>query len=80
MILAYRCAYCSQWNPSLKPKPQLAIGFDNNSASTPNGLVTSTETIEEITDDMSLKSDSEHSENTHSEQKKLITSMVYNNS
>jgi len=58
-FLAYRCAYCSQWNPSLKPKPQLAIGYDNNSASTPNGHITSTE---------------RNSENEHSTQKNLTTS------
>lgn len=66
IFLAYRCAYCSQWNPSPKPKPQLAIGYDNNSL-TQNGRIIS-ESIEDITDEISLKSDSEH------EQKDLIIS------
>jgi len=67
LILAYRCAYCSQWNPSLKPRPQLAISYDNN-AITQNGCVTSTETIEEITDEIS-KSDSDTNESENSEHK-----------
>lgn len=73
-ILAYRCAYCSQWNPSLKPKPQLAISYDNN-AIMQNGCITSTETIEEITDEIS-KNDSDTNESEHSERKHkdLITS------
>ncbi|XP_003247362.1 endoplasmic reticulum junction formation protein lunapark [Acyrthosiphon pisum] len=66
-FLAYRCAYCSQWNPSLKPRPQLAISYDNN-ALTQNGCVTSTESIEEITDEIS-KSDSDTNESEHSEHK-----------
>lgn len=72
MILAYRCAYCSQWNPSLKPRPQLAISYDNN-AITQNSCVTSTETIEEITDEIS-KSDSDTNESENSEHKHLIIS------
>lgn len=79
MILAYRCAYCSQWNPSLKPRPQLAISYDNN-ALTQNGCVTSTETIEEINDEIS-KSDSDTNESEHSEHKHnhLIISKTLNN-
>ncbi|XP_025424552.1 endoplasmic reticulum junction formation protein lunapark isoform X2 [Sipha flava] len=70
--LAYRCAYCSQWNPSLKVKPQLAISYES-SVPTQNGRLTSTETIEEITDDISLKSDSDTNESENSEQKVIIT-------
>ncbi|KAL5242183.1 hypothetical protein ACI65C_009593 [Semiaphis heraclei] len=66
-FLAYRCAYCSQWNPSLRPKPQLAISYDNN-AIMQNGCITSSETIEEITDEIS-KSDSDTNESEHSEHK-----------
>ncbi|XP_060854834.1 endoplasmic reticulum junction formation protein lunapark [Rhopalosiphum padi] len=69
-FLAYRCAYCSQWNPSLKPRPQLAISYNNN-ALTQNGYVASTETIEEITDEMS-KTDSDTNDSEHSEHKDLI--------
>ncbi|VVC30540.1 Hypothetical protein CINCED_3A007007 [Cinara cedri] len=42
--LTYRCAYCFQWNPSLKPRPQSAISYNNTIAQ--NGSVT----IEEVTD------------------------------
>lgn len=69
MVLAYRCAYCSQWNPSPKPKPQLAIGYNNSL--TQNGHFTSSETIEDITDEVSVKSDLEHTE-----QKDLIISKI----
>lgn len=77
MILAYRCAYCSQWNPSLKPRPQLAIGYANNAVLEPQSHITSTETIEEITDDVSLKSGSDTNESDKSEQKdELLTSKI----
>lgn len=69
-FLAYRCAYCSQWNPSLKPRPQLAISYVNN-ALTQNGCVRSSETIEEITDELS-KTDSDTNESENSEHKDLI--------
>lgn len=79
LTLAYRCAYCSQWNPSLKPKPQLAISYENK-AITHNGHVISSETIEEITYETSLKNDnSDTNGSEHSEQKDLVTSKIYNN-
>lgn len=74
-ILAYRCAYCSQWNPSLKPRPQLAISYDNTSVQQ-NGRITSSETIEDITDEMFIKSDSDTNESEYSEQKNF-KSMIY---
>lgn len=70
MILAYRCAYCSQWNPSLKPRPQLAISY-NNTFVQQNNHITSSETIEEITDEICAKYDSDTNESEHSEQKDL---------
>lgn len=72
LFLAYRCAYCSQWNPSLKPRPQLAISYDNILVQQ-NGRLTSTETIEEVTDEISAKSDSDTNESEHSEQKELTS-------
>ncbi|VVC41631.1 Lunapark domain [Cinara cedri] len=78
--LAYRCAYCSQWNPSLKPRPQLAISYDNK-AITQNGYVTSSETIEEITDQLSLKcGDLNTNGNVNSEQTNSITNPDIQNS
>jgi len=68
--LAYRCAYCSQWNPSLKPRPQLAISYDKIALTQDNCVtVTSTETIEEITDEVSLKTDLDTNESDSSEPK-----------
>lgn len=72
MISAYRCAYCSQWNPSLKAKPQLAISY-GNSGLTQNNRVKSTETIEEIIDETSLKNESDSNESEHSEPKDDLT-------
>lgn len=43
---------------------------------TQNGQITSTETIEEIIDEISLISDSETNENEHSEQKDLISGNI----
>lgn len=68
MILAYRCAYCSQWNPSLKPRPQLAITYTNNESMQNQ----SSEIIEEIVDEISLKNDSDTIKSENSEQKKDI--------
>lgn len=46
---------------------------------TPNNHGASTETIEEITDEMSIKNDSDTNESEHSEQKdSFMTSKVYN--
>lgn len=79
MISAYRCAYCSQWNPSLKARPQLAISYDQ-SGSTQNNCMRSTETIQEITDEMSLRNNSDTNESEHLEPKdNLITGKIYCN-
>ncbi|XP_050429856.1 endoplasmic reticulum junction formation protein lunapark-A isoform X2 [Adelges cooleyi] len=58
--LAYRCAYCSQWNPSLKPRPampQLAINYNDRQIMHDTQPVSS-ETIEDITDLVNLESES----------------------
>lgn len=79
MISAYRCAYCSQWNPSLKTRPQLAISYDQ-SGSMQNNRMASTETIQEITDEMPLRNDSDTNESEHSEPKdNLIIGKIYCN-
>ncbi|XP_050531776.1 endoplasmic reticulum junction formation protein lunapark isoform X5 [Daktulosphaira vitifoliae] len=57
--LAYRCAYCSQWNPSLKPRPalsQFAISYDKKDL-TNNSQSDNSETIEEITSEENSKSE-----------------------
>lgn len=82
MVLAYRCAYCSQWNPSLKIKPQLAISYDNNEPIQNNILSLQSsslvqqsdrsETIEDITDEVTIKSEIEHSD-----KKDLLIGKIY---
>lgn len=86
MVLAYRCAYCSQWNPSLKIKPQLAISYDhtesiqNNLLSLQSSSIIQpsdrSETIEDITDEVSIKNDSDKSEIEHSDNKDLLISKI----
>ncbi|XP_050531772.1 endoplasmic reticulum junction formation protein lunapark isoform X2 [Daktulosphaira vitifoliae] len=61
--LAYRCAYCSQWNPSLKPRPalsQFAISYDKKDL-TNNSQSDNSETIEEITSEENSKSEQKDS-------------------
>lgn len=75
MVLAYRCAYCSQWNPALKPRPQLAISYDKNEL-THNNRSSSTETIEDISDEVSLKNHSDNKNENSDPKDNLLTSKI----